>query len=98
MSRKDKQIEKIRRAVEKVAKEYNIKRVELFGSYANGTQTRKSDIDLLVDFDNPTMSLFGVFRIQRAFEEALGKKVDLVESPIPKSSFIIIDKVVPLYG
>jgi len=59
---------------------------------------KKSDIDLLVDFNDPKMSLFQIFRIQRELEKALGKKVDLVEFPIPEKSFLVINKVVPLYG
>jgi len=68
----------------------------LFGSYANGKPTQKSDIDLLIDFNDPTITLFELFRIKRAFEKTLGTKVDLVETPLPQKTFITIDKVVPL--
>ena len=91
-------IEDIKSIVEPIAKAYNIKKVDLFGSYATGEKNKKSDVDLLIDFDDPSMSLFKLFRVQREFEKVLGKKVDLVEMPIPKHSFLVIDKVVPLYG
>ena len=92
------EIKDIQTGVAKVAKEYGIKKVELFGSYATGKPTNRSDIDLLVDFNNQNMSLFELFRVQRALEKQIGKHVDLVETPIQKNSFLKIDKVVPIYG
>ena len=91
-------IEEIKSSVEQVARAYNIKKVDLFGSYADGKATKKSDIDLLIDFGDPSMSLFKQFRVQRKLEELLGRKVDVIAVPIPKESFLIINKVVPIYG
>ena len=92
-------IEDIKSAVAQVAKTHNIKKVDLFGSYADGNETKKSDVDLLVEFvDDYSVSLFDVFRAQRDFEKHLGKKVDMVCPPIPSDSFLVIQKVVPLYG
>ena len=42
-------LEQIRDAVAPIAKKYQIPAVYLFGSYARGTATEESDIDLLVD-------------------------------------------------
>ena len=92
------EIDEIKTAVEIVARANNIKKVDLFGSYATGNVTKESDIDLLVDFDDESLSLFDIFRVKREFEDALGKKIDLVETPIPKESFLVINKVVPMYG
>jgi predicted nucleotidyltransferase len=92
------EIKDIKSCVSRVAKEYDIKKVDLFGSYATGKQTKKSDIDLLVDFNDPSMTLFKMFRFRRELEKQIGKKVDLVETPISKDSFLKIDKVVPIYG
>ncbi|GGC21798.1 nucleotidyltransferase [Parapedobacter defluvii] len=36
----------------KILSEYGVKNVGLFGSYARERQTDKSDIDILLDFDN----------------------------------------------
>ena len=91
-------IKDIKSAVTLVAQANNIKKVDLFGSYATGNVTKESDIDLLVDFNDESLSLFDIFRVRREFEAALGKKVDLVETPIPKDSYIVINKVVPVYG
>lgn len=39
-------------------KRYSVRRIGLFGSYARGDQTAKSDIDFLVEFDRPTYDNF----------------------------------------
>lgn len=41
-----------------VLEKYSVKRIGLFGSYARGDQTAKSDIDFLVEFDRPTYDNF----------------------------------------
>ena len=38
----------IKKIIGPIAKSYGIKRIYLFGSYAKGTATRNSDIDLLI--------------------------------------------------
>lgn len=48
----------------------------LFGSYADGTQTEKSDVDVAV-YMNDT-SLDSRLYIHHALEKSLGKEVDLV--------------------
>ena len=42
-------IESIANIIEPIAKKYHLPAVYLFGSYARGTATEVSDIDLLVD-------------------------------------------------
>jgi len=91
-------IEEIKRAVAGVARKYGVKKIELFGSYANGKNSRSSDIDLLVDFNDPGLSLFKLFEVEREFAKVLNKKVDIIEMPLSDSSYIKIDKLVPLYG
>jgi len=56
---------------------YKVRRIAVFGSYATGTQTRRSDIDFLVDFKNDA-DLFDQAGLKIALEERLGKKVDIV--------------------
>ena len=57
--------------------EFAIKTIGVFGSYASGTQTRNSDLDLLVTF-NETPSLFDFIRLKILLTEKLGINVDLV--------------------
>ena len=53
----------------------------LFGSYARGEETPKSDVDILVVFDQQTgngVSLLKHISIANGLEDLLGKKVDLI--------------------
>jgi len=56
---------------------YPICEFGLFGSFARGTQTEKSDIDVLVDFSKP-IDAFDYIRIAHELEDAFNAKVDLV--------------------
>ena len=91
-------IEFIRECVHRVAKSYDLKNVKLFGSYATGKQTPKSDIDLLVEFTQHTVSLFKVFDLQYDLEKLTGRNVDVLHAPIPKGSLLITGTEVPIYG
>ena len=91
-------IEQIVKACEIAANEYPITRMELFGSYANGTSTPQSDVDILVEFKTPSVSLITLSGLKLRLEELLGTPVDVIHSPIPKGSILEIDKVVPLYA
>ena len=57
-------------------KRQGINYLGLFGSFARGEETPKSDIDLLIDF-NETKSLFDLARVKIYLQESLGRKVDL---------------------
>jgi len=52
-------------------------KVALFGSVVRGEAKKKSDIDILVDF-NEKKSLLDLVRLQFVLEDKLGKKVDLL--------------------
>lgn len=88
----------IKSYVAQVAPLYDVKKVTLFGSYANGEQNKKSDIDLLVEFHTDSVSLFKLSDLRYDLEQLIGKKVDVIHAPIPEDSFLEINKVVPLYG
>ena len=91
-------IEQIIKACETAAAEYPITRMELFGSYANGTNTPQSDVDILVEFKTRSVSLITLSGLKLRLEELLGTPVDVIHSPVPKGSIREIDKVVPLYA
>lgn len=59
-----------------ILKKHHIKKAELFGSYARGKATPKSDVDVLVELGKPMG--FDFFGMAIELEEALGKKVDVV--------------------
>ena len=69
----------------RLLKKHHVVRAGIFGSYARGEQTKRSDIDILVDISDDTLSLLGFIRIKHELEEALGKNVDLVEYAALKS-------------
>jgi len=91
-------IEKLKANIEQLAKEYELKKVSLFGSYADGKQTSRSDIDLLVEFNEETVSLFTIFGLQHELQKRIKKKVDIIQAPLSQNSFIEIGKEVLLYG
>ena len=58
------------------AREFGVKKIGLFGSYARGEIREGSDIDIVVELDTP--DLFCLIGIKQSIEEALQKKVDVV--------------------
>lgn len=56
---------------------YNPQFIGLFGSYARKEQTKKSDIDILVNFRNG-ISLLKLIHLENELSEKLGMKVDLI--------------------
>lgn len=62
-------------------KKYHVKRVAIFGSYACGRPTQKSDIDFLVEFEKGT-SLLDMVGLKLDLQELLHKDVDIAT---PKS-------------
>lgn len=60
-----------------ILRQYGAIKIGIFGSFARGEQTNKSDLDLLVDFVD-TKSLLTLVKIKRELSEALGMDVDLL--------------------
>lgn len=59
-----------------ILKKITVKKIGLFGSYVRGDQKRRSDVDFLVVFEQPTFDNF--MELVFSLEKYLGKKVDLV--------------------
>ena len=57
--------------------QFAVKSLAVFGSVARGEATDRSDIDLLVEFNQP-IGLFEFFRLKYYLETLIGSKVDLV--------------------
>lgn len=91
-------LNQISEAAKIAANEYPITRIDLFGSYANGTNTNESDVDLLVEFETEGVSLLVLSGLKLRLEEILNTPVDIVHYPIPEGSLLEIEKVVPLYA
>lgn len=88
----------IRSAVAQAAAMYPVKRVDLFGSYANGSANEDSDVDLLVEFSESPVSLLKLFGLQETLQELLQLDVDVVELPLREDSDLTVDRTVRVYG
>ena len=73
---KDDIIKRIAARKDELRREYGLRRIGLFGSYARGDASEGSDIDIVVELDKPDM--FHLIGIMQTLQEALGSKVDVV--------------------
>jgi predicted nucleotidyltransferase/DNA-binding XRE family transcriptional regulator len=69
-------IEDIKNACKTVLSEFSVKYCILFGSYAKGKATEKSDVDLLISTEVTGLRFFG---IAERLRNTLRKKVDLLD-------------------
>ena len=60
-----------------VCERYGVRTLKVFGSFARGEATEKSDIDLLVTFVRP-VGFFKLVALERELSRLLGRRVDLV--------------------
>ena len=70
---------RLRTYLPELKKKYAVRSLGLFGSYIHNRQTPESDVDLLVEFDDQTMSLLRFIQLEDDLSDLLGVKVDLVE-------------------
>lgn len=61
----------------KLANEYHVRRMSLFGSYLTGQQTKNSDIDIVVVWEKPP-NLNRFFGLKEDLEKLTNKQIDLV--------------------
>jgi len=72
-------IKKLSQELSSLKSQYPIKELGIFGSVARGDDTKKSDVDILVEFNkNHNMGLFEFVGLEQDLSALLGKKVDLV--------------------
>lgn len=90
-------IEGIKTAASKLADFYPIKKISLFGSYADGTASETSDVDLMVEFLTPSVSLLTLSGIKGKLEDELQKDVDIIHGPLFNESLLKLNKVIELY-
>ncbi|MBR1821655.1 MAG: nucleotidyltransferase domain-containing protein [Clostridia bacterium] len=87
-------VEMIQSVVNSLKSAYALRTVNIFGSYAEGRATAQSDLDLLVEFDKPSVSLIQLNALKYDLEDALGLPVDVIHAPLPDDSMIQPEKVV----
>ena len=67
----------LRKELPRLAEQYNVATLEVFGSYVRHEQQKNSDLDLRVTFSKPP-SLLKFIRLENHLSDTLGIKVDLV--------------------
>ncbi len=90
-------LEQIKKTAEEIALRYPVKRISLFGSFADGSATENSDVDFLVEFSSPNVSLFMLSEIKNELESKLKADVDLIHAPVEEGSVLKVDEVVDIY-
>ena len=75
---------------------FHVKTIGVFGSVVRNKQTRRSDVDILVEFEKGYKDFFNYMRLKYYLEESLGRKVDLVikEAVKPRLKERIFNEVV----
>ena len=91
-------IEDIKKAVEKIAPEYGLTKVSLFGSRARGNFQPDSDVDLLVEFTTEGVSLLKIISLKHRLEDMWNLNVDIVHGPITEDDILEIDKEIKIYA
>ena len=64
-----------------LSENWKVKSLGIFGSYVRGEAKKSSDLDLLVEIDDPKMGLLKFIALENYLSDLLGVKVDLVEKP-----------------
>ena len=75
-SKKENILQILQRELPYLKEKYGVKQIALFGSFAKGTQSKSSDIDLLVQLERPLG--FEFIDLACYLEDVLGRKVDLI--------------------
>ncbi|RKZ24637.1 nucleotidyltransferase [bacterium] len=94
-------LERIKRILERelpeIRKKYGVKRLGIFGSYIRGEETPRSDLDILIEFEEDArISLIDFIELEYYLSDILGVKVDLVEKKAlkPRIGKRILEEVV----
>lgn len=92
-------IDQIRKICGEIFKDYSVEYCYLFGSYAKGKATEKSDVDLLVAMPVDGMKFFELIEVLR---EQLKKKIDLLDIAQLENNPILVQEIlrdgIKIYG
>jgi len=94
-----KNLEEIKKKIEElkpsIKEKFKVKSIGIFGSYIRGEEKKKSDLDVLVEFEEP-ISLLKFIALENYLSDSLGVKVDLVEKSAlkPRIGKRILEEVV----
>ena len=68
----------IKRKALPILKRHDVRRAAIFGSFARGDETSKSDVDFLIEYEGKNQSLLDLVALKSDLEEALGREVDVI--------------------
>ena len=92
-------IDQIRKICGEIFKDYSVEYCYLFGSYAKGKATEKSDVDLLVAMPVDGMKFFELIEVLR---EQLKKKIDLLDIAQLENNTTLVQEIlrdgIKIYG
>ena len=77
MKKKSEIVEELQGLMAELRKEYHVKKIGIFGSYSLDRQTDKSDLDLVVEFEQP-IGMMAFVNLRNLIADRLGIRVDLV--------------------
>jgi len=80
MNERDEIIATLRAALPDLRQRWPIRSLALFGSMVRGEATSESDVDLLVEFNEP-VPLFSFFTLEQELKRLVHRHVDLVSRP-----------------
>ena len=69
-------LSKLRELKPELTKNYAVKEIGLFGSFADNSNSEESDIDILVELERPIG--WKIFTLEIYLEKIFGRKIDLV--------------------
>lgn len=79
-------IDEIKTIIAPIAKKYGIERAYLFGSYARGEATEKSDIDIIID-KGTLRGLFQLSGLKIDIEQAVKMRIDILTTGSASEEF-----------
>jgi len=95
-------LDQVRQAAAPACAELAVKRLDVFGSLARGDAGPDSDVDLLVEFEEPSRQLHRrFFRLLHHLEDTLGRNIDLVTPNGLNNPYFrrrVLKERVPIYG
>ncbi len=80
-------LDEIKQKVKPIAQRYGIEKAYLFGSYARGEATAKSDLDFLIE-KGRLRGLFQLSGLHLDLEEAFNCEVDVITTTSSNQQFI----------
>jgi predicted nucleotidyltransferase len=81
MEQERKKLKKIEKLLKEnkllLTKQFKVKEIGIFGSVVRGEDKERSDVDILVEFEEP-IGFFKFLELEEYLSDLIGRKVDLV--------------------